>query len=324
VASNPTATSIDLNWNPATDNVGLSGYDIYKDGSYYTNVNTTSTTIIGLSPETNFCFTVVAIDSSNNSSLPSNEACETTTSGSTGSADLFFSEYMEGSGLNKALEIANFSGATINLSNYELKLSRNGNSEWTDSYSFPNNASIANTDVYVIMNGGAAVCTDVDDDLNNNITSFNGDDPIGLFKNGVLIDILGTLGDGSDYAKNITLVRNADVAAGSSIFNINEWTIYDDINTCEDLGSHTQTLGVSQIANDAIKLYPNPLTGNTLFIDVLEKVDLEIYNLTGKKIFNYSLNPGTNPLPIGSLNSGIYIVQLHSIKKSWTRKIIKQ
>ena len=118
MASNPTATSIDLNWNASTDNVGLSGYDIYKDGSYYTNVNTTSTTIIGLSPETNYCYTVVAIDSSNNSSLPSNEACETTTSGSSGNADLFFSEYMEGSSFNKALEIANFSGSTINLSNY--------------------------------------------------------------------------------------------------------------------------------------------------------------------------------------------------------------
>ena len=325
VASNPTATSIDLNWNPATDNVGLSGYDIYKDGSYYTNVNTTSTTIIGLSPETNYCYTVVSIDSSNNSSLPSNEACETTTSGSSGNADLFFSEYMEGSSFNKALEIANFSGSTINLSNYELKLSSNGSSTWnSNGYSFPNNASIANTGVYVIMHGRAAVCTDVEDDLNNSINGFNGNDVIGLFKNGVLIDILGTLGDDSDYAKNITLVRNADVAAGSSIFNINEWTIYDDINTCEDLGSHTQTLGISQIANDAIKLYPNPLTGNTLFIDVLEKVNLEIYNLTGKKVFNYSLNPGTNPLPISSLNSGIYIVQLHTIRKSWTRKIIKQ
>ena len=183
------------------------------------------------------------------------------------------------------------------------------------------NTQIYNASLYGILGRATNIKAE---NLVINKTSFNGDDPIGLFKNGVLIDILGTLGDGSDYAKNITLVRNADVAAGSSIFNINEWTIYDDTNTCEDLGSHTQTLGVSQIANDAIKLYPNPLTGNTLFIDVLEKVDLEIYNLTGKKIFNYSLNPGTNPLPIGSLNSGIYIVQLHTIKKSWTRKIIKQ
>ena len=59
VASNPTANSIDLNWNAATDNVGLIGYNIYKEGSFHSNVNTTSTTIIGLSPETNFCFTVV-------------------------------------------------------------------------------------------------------------------------------------------------------------------------------------------------------------------------------------------------------------------------
>ena len=324
VASNPTANSIDLNWNVATDNVGLIGYNVYKEGIFHSNVNTTSTTIIGLSPETNFCFTVVAIDSSNNSSVSSNEACETTTNGSTGNADLFFSEYMEGSSFNKALEISNFSGSTINLSNYELKLSSNGSSTWNSyNYSFPNNASIENTEVYVIMHGSANVCTDVEDDLNNSITGFNGNDAIGLFKNGVLIDILGTLGNDSDYAKNITLVRNTDVVEGSSIFDINEWTIYDDTNTCDDLGSHTQTLDISQNTNPGVKFYPNPLTGNTVYVDVLEKVDLEIYNITGKKVFSYSLNPGTNLLPINSLNSGIYIIQLHNFSKSWTRKIIK-
>ena len=313
-----------MNWNAATDNVGLSGYNVYKEGIFHSNVNTTSTTIIGLSPETNFCFTVVAIDSSNNSSVSSNEACETTTNGSTGNADLFFSEYMEGSSFNKALEISNFSGSTINLSNYELKLSSNGSSTWNSyNYSFPNNASIENTEVYVIMHGSANVCTDVEDDLNNSITGFNGNDAIGLFKNGVLIDILGTLGNDSDYAKNITLVRNTDVVEGSSIFDINEWTIYDDINTCDDLGSHTQTLDISQNTNPGIKFYPNPLTGNTVYVDVLEKVDLEIYNITGKKVFSYSLSPGTNLLPINSLNSGIYIIQLHNFIKSWTRKIIK-
>ena len=325
VASNPTSNSIELNWSAASDNIAVISYDVYVNDTFYSNLINISTTVTGLSSETNYCFTVFAKDASNNTSIPSNEACETTTNGSTGNVDLFFSEYMEGSSLNKALEIANFSGSTINLSNYELKLSSNGSSTWnSNSYSFPNNASIANTEVYVIMHGSAAVCTDVEDDLNNSINGFNGNDVIGLFKNGVLIDILGTLGDDSDYAKNITLVRNEDVIAGSSIFNINEWTIYDDINNCEDLGSHTQTLGISQIANNAIKLYPNPLTGNTLFINVLEKVDLEIYNLTGKKVFNYSLNPGTNSLPISSLNSGIYIVQLHTKRKSWTRKIIKQ
>ena len=325
VASNPTSNSIELNWSAATDNIAVISYDVYINDTFYSNLINISTTVTGLSSETNYCFTVYAKDAFNNTSMPSNQACETTTNGSTGNVDLFFSEYMEGSSLNKALEIANFSGYTINLSNYELKLSSNGSSTWNpNSYSFPNNASIANTGVYVIMHGSAAVCTDVEDDLNNSINSFNGNDVIGLFKNGVLIDILGTLGDDSDYAKNVTMVRNEDVIAGSSIFNINEWTIYDDINNCEDLGSHTQTLGISQIANNAIKLYPNPLTGNTLFINVLEKVDLEIYNLTGKKVFNYSLNPGTNSLPISSLNSGIYIVQLHTKRKSWTRKIIKQ
>ena len=179
-----------------------------------------------MSPETNYCFTVIAKDVANNSSTASNEDCATTLLGSTNTVDLFFSEYLEGSGTNKALEIANFKGATVNLSEYSIKLSSNGNNAWTNTYNFPSNASIPNEEVYVVANGGTSVCTNVLDNLNNAITGFNGNDALGLFKNDVLIDILGTLGDATVYAENTTLVRNATITNGSTVYNANEWTSY--------------------------------------------------------------------------------------------------
>ena len=133
------------------------------DGIYNSNVNTTNTIIIGLSPETNYCFSIIAKDSSNNSSAASEISCETTLEGSTGNIDLFFSEYIEGSGNNKALEIANFTENLINLNDYSLKLSSNGNSNWTINYSFPSNSNIESGEVYVIANGGAAICSEVFD-----------------------------------------------------------------------------------------------------------------------------------------------------------------
>ena len=99
-AFNPSLSSIDLNWDASTDNIGVSSYDIYIDGEFYSNINSTSTTVIGLNSETNYCFTVTAKDANNNSSLPSNQACETTTNVNSGNPDLIFSEYMEGSGNN--------------------------------------------------------------------------------------------------------------------------------------------------------------------------------------------------------------------------------
>ncbi|MEC8537050.1 MAG: endonuclease, partial [Bacteroidota bacterium] len=321
-AFNPSPNSIDLNWDASTDNIGVSSYDIYIDGGFYNNINSTSATVIGLNSETNYCFTVTAKDANNNSSLPSNQACETTTNGNSGNPDLFFSEYMEGSGNNKALEIANFSGNYIDLSNYELKLSSNGNSSWTINYSFPNNAGVDNADVYVVMNGGTSICTDVDDNLNNSITGFNGNDAIGLFKNGVLIDILGTLGNSSDYAKNTTLVRNADIAVGSTVFNATEWSSYPT-NTCENLGFHTQTLGNFIADNNFVNLYPNPLSKNTLYIKTLEALKLEIYSINGLKIYESRLQAGENRLLFDDLKSGIYIFKFQSAFKSWVHKIIR-
>ena len=321
-AFNPSPSSIDLNWDASTDNIGVSSYDIYIDGGFYSNINSTSATVIGLNSETNYCFTVTAKDTNNNSSLPSNQACETTTNGNSGNPDLFFSEYLEGSSNNKALEIANFSGNYIDLSNYELKLSSNGNSSWTINYSFPNNAGVDNADVYVVMNGGTSICTDVDDNLNNSITGFNGNDAIGLFKNGVLIDILGTLGNSSDYAKNTTLVRNADIAVGSTVFNATEWSNYPT-NTCENLGSHTQTLGNFIAYNNFVNLYPNPLSKNTLYIKTLEALKLEIYAINGLKIYESRLQAGENRLLFDDLKSGIYIFKFQSAFKSWVHKIIR-
>ena len=322
VTSNPTATSVDLNWNAATDNIAVSSYDIYVNSNYDSSTSATSATVTALSPETNYCFTVIAKDASNNSSTASNEDCANTLSGSTNTVDLFFSEYMEGSGTNKALEIANFTGATVNLSEYSIKLSSNGNSAWTNTYNFPSNASIPNEEVYVVANGGTSVCTNVLDNLNNAITGFNGNDALGLFKNDVLIDILGTLGDATVYAENITLVRNATITNGSTVYNANEWTSYPQ-NTCTNLGSHTQTLGVTNVETKHIKIYPNPVKGALLFIDVQQSTTVECYNLTGKRILKTTVSPQNNAIDISQLNNGVYLLQLQNKQGTTTRKIVR-
>ena len=46
-------------------------------------------------------------------------------------SELFFSEYIEGSSLNKGLEIYNPSMNTIDLSNYSVKIFANGSSNAT-------------------------------------------------------------------------------------------------------------------------------------------------------------------------------------------------
>ena len=324
VASNPTATSVSLSWTAATDNIGVSSYDIYVNNNYNSTTNSTSTTVSNLNPETSYCFEVIAKDTANNSSVSSNEDCATTLSGSTNTVDLFFSEYMEGSGTNKALEIANFTGASVNLSAYQIKLSLNGNTNWNYIYSFPTNTSINNGEVFVVANGGAVVCQSVFDDLNNDITSFNGKDgdAIALYKNNNLIDIIGVLGDDQDFAKDVTLVRNDNIASGSTAYNADEWTSYPQ-NTCSNLGSHTQTLSAINIEPKHIKIYPNPVNGALLFVDVQNQTQIEIFDLTGKPILKTTVDSQHSAVDISTLSSGIYIMNLQNTHGQYTRKIVK-
>ncbi len=76
-ASNITSSGATLSWTASTDNVGVVGYDIYKNSVLQTS--TTNTTIgVGLSPSTTYTFFVKARDAANNSSASSNTISVTT------------------------------------------------------------------------------------------------------------------------------------------------------------------------------------------------------------------------------------------------------
>ncbi|MBR9913481.1 MAG: DUF5011 domain-containing protein [Algicola sp.] len=77
-ASNTTEASTDLNWNASSDNVGVTGYDVYQDGNLISNVSNTTYQVTGLLPSTNYGFYVVAKDAAGNSSSQSNSVNVTT------------------------------------------------------------------------------------------------------------------------------------------------------------------------------------------------------------------------------------------------------
>src|SRR5665647_2939102 len=68
----------------------------------------------------------------------------------TGATDLFISKYIEGSASNKAIEIANFTGISINLSGYTVAGYFNGNSSPNTFISLPN-VELPNNQVWVVV-----------------------------------------------------------------------------------------------------------------------------------------------------------------------------
>lgn len=321
--SNETGSTIDLDWTASTDNVGVTGYDIYVDGMFNSSSTTNSHTVTGLATSTTYSFTVLAKDAANNMSAQSSAVDGTTTSGSSGGTDLFFSEYMEGTSSNKAIEIANVTGSPVDLSIYSVKLAANGNTDWsTATYNFPS-VSLANDDVFVIGNSSLAVCTGVVD-ASSNVTFFGGNDVLGLFKNDVLIDILGTLGDTANFAQNVTLVRNSDINSPNTTYTPSEWTSYP-VNTCDDLGSHTAVLSVEQnTLLSKIRLYPNPINGNILYLDTNQELEVKIIDILGKTLLTDSVNNAKKEVNISQLKTGTYFIKLTSENGSVTKKFIKQ
>jgi glucose/arabinose dehydrogenase/PKD repeat protein len=71
-------TQIDLSWNPSTDNVAVTGYRIFRDGTQVGTSTTTSFSDTGLSPGTPHVYAVRAVDAATNVSGPSGSATATT------------------------------------------------------------------------------------------------------------------------------------------------------------------------------------------------------------------------------------------------------
>ena len=77
-ASGTTLTSTNLSWSGATDNVAVTGYDVYKDGVFLASTATTTYAATGLSSSTAYAFYVQAKDAAGNVSVASNTINVTT------------------------------------------------------------------------------------------------------------------------------------------------------------------------------------------------------------------------------------------------------
>ncbi len=73
-----TATSVSLAWNASSDNVGVTRYDVLRNGAVIGGVASTSFTATGLASNTSFSFTVRASDAAGNISAVSNQVTATT------------------------------------------------------------------------------------------------------------------------------------------------------------------------------------------------------------------------------------------------------
>ena len=81
LAATPVSTTqVNLSWNASSDNVGVTGYNVYVGGTLLGSTGSTSAGVQGLAPGTQYSFTVSACDAANNCSAQSAAAVATTLS----------------------------------------------------------------------------------------------------------------------------------------------------------------------------------------------------------------------------------------------------
>ncbi len=161
---------------------------------------------------------------------------------------LFFSEYIEGSSNNKAIEIYNPTASAVNLNGYKICNYTNG--AVAPSFTFNLSGVIAAGDVYVIANNLADTVTIrplADTSTSASAMNFNGNDVLALVNGTDTIDRIGEVGLSSDIqfdtttGKDHSYVRNANVQQGTLDWNTGklQWITYA-VNTVH-LGNHTMT-----------------------------------------------------------------------------------
>lgn len=196
-------------------------------------------------------------------------------------SELFFSEYLEGSSNNKALEIFNPTNFFVDLSTYSVSLYSNGAVEPTGVIAL--SGQLAPFDVYVIANTQAAPEILNIADTTTGTLNFNGDDAIALMNVDEVLDVIGVIGSdpGTSWAVGTgstidrTLVRQAVVNAGTTTWALsaNQWEVYPQ-NDLTYLGGHTF------LACD-----PTPLIGFTVSGQIVQEgdgvasVQVQAYNI---------------------------------------------
>jgi len=216
--------------------------------------------------------------------------------GDNNAGDLIISAYVEGNSWNKAIELYNGTGKTINLSKYSLQKQSNGAGNFGSTLRLSGNLESGKSYVIVHNSSTNADLRAKANLLTDTLLQFNGNDAISLLHGGVTIDMVGQANAGAseNWGEDLTLERKSSVTHPISVFNPKEWNSYE-IDVFNMLGNHI------------INLTPNK---NNVLTDVFTGKTSSYY-LTGLMPEN------SYTFKIESFRSGVYYpavntMQLHT------------
>jgi chitodextrinase len=304
-ASGTTQTTTNLAWTASTDNVGVTGYDVYQNGVFKANTAATSYAITGLTASTAYSFYVIARDAAGNASSQSNTANVTTLSNTV--------TYCTSQGNNTADErIGRVAIGTINnpstgTAGYENFTAISTNVVRSTAYTI----TVTPTWTSSVYPEGYAVFVDYNQD-------------------GDFIDAGETVW--TKTASTTTPVSGSFTIPATAALGATRMRVsmkYNGVPTaCEafsygQVEDYTVNIGSSAKAEAlALTVYPNPVKGDVLNVSVTEKSSFRILNLLGQVMATGETIDGT--VSVGNIGTGTYLIEVTSDGKSAVKRFIKQ
>ncbi|KIC62959.1 reprolysin-like metallopeptidase [Chryseobacterium taiwanense] len=307
-ASGTTSTSTNLSWSGATDNVAVTGYDVYQGSSLIGSTASTTYTVTSLTPSTTYSFTVKAKDAAGNVSVSSNTVSVTTLAGTSVS-------YCSAAATNTADErIGNVSFGTINntstgTAGYEDFTSVSTNVTRGSAYTI----SVTPTWTSTKYSEAYAVYIDYNKD-----GDFADSGELAWSKAGsttspatgsITIPATATLGT----TRMRVMMKYSSLptsSCGSYTYGqVEDYTLNIVSSGRGDL------LDTKDLVTD-IKLYPNPAR-DILHISNSASEDYKIFDMGGKLITSGKLERGS--VNVSSLIKGAYIIQIGEVSKRFIK-----
>ncbi|WP_283641278.1 GEVED domain-containing protein [Mesonia mobilis] len=321
-ANNVTETTVDLSWNASSDNVGVTGYDVYQGSSLLGSATGTTAQITGLTANTSYSFYVEAKDAEGNISAASNTVSVTTSGApavnycaSQGNNSSY--EWIDLVALNGMSNATGDDGGYADYTNQVASLPY-GSNTINISAGFSGSSYTEYWKIWI--------------DYNKNGT-FESSELVVSGSSSSSATLSGTFTVPTSALAGTTRMRvsmkyNAAQTACESFSygEVEDYTVNigQSVNAIATTTQEGQELGNETIASFEAKLYPNPVSGNILNVSMNDarETTYQVFDMMGKKVLKGNLSSGT--IQVNGLSSGVYLLKLNDGQKEVAKKFIKQ
>ena len=311
VASGTTTTSTNLSWTASTDNVGVTGYDVYQGATLKATVTGTTYSVTGLTTGTAYTFSVKAKDAAGNISTSSNVVNVTTTS----TALIYCTSQGNSVTYEKIGKVQ--LGTISNTST--------GGTGYTDFTAISTTLTIGTTNTITITPTWAST----------------------VYSEGYAVWIdYNKDGDFADAGEQVFTKATSTATTASGSFTIPATATlgstrmrvsmkYNGTPTACETFSYGQvedyTVNIISTAKETetaknsfstIEVYPNPTTSVLNVTSVSEKATYRVYNMLGQMVITGKLSNGT--INVSNINTGNYILEVNDNEIITVKRFIKQ